>query len=78
MNGLARAVGVDPAYILRLEKDVHSPSRQVVLGIADALGLDGPERDRLLFKAGLAPTRDYQALYEALGQKQGGRHEFRD
>lgn len=78
-NQLARAAGVDPAYINRLERDTDGvkgmPSRRVVLSIWEALvdfsrfiheapGPIGPlDRDRLLSAAGLIP----QIVLEAGG-----------
>lgn len=64
-NALAKRVGVNQSYINRLERDTRTPSRPVVLGIADALGLDRDTTDRLLFAAGLAPQTDWQTLLES-------------
>ena len=66
-NALAKLAGIDPAYINRLER-VGAVSgtigRPIVLALATALDLSNVERDQLLYAAGLAPERDYQALYE--------------
>lgn len=72
-NALALRAGIDAAYINRIERGLwpagstraHAPSRAVVLQLASALVMDDRDTDRLLFLAGLAPQRDYQALYEA-------------
>jgi transcriptional regulator with XRE-family HTH domain len=57
-NQLARAAGVDPAYINRIErqdKDHAPPSRRVVLAIWDALETTEADRERLLVAAGYCP-----------------------
>lgn len=64
MNALARAAGIDPAYVLRIERGTHRPSRSVALELARVLGLDALETDRYLFAAGHAPERDWQAIAE--------------
>lgn len=65
-NELARHAGCDPAYINQLERSkAKKPpvvGRGIVLAIANALELDDDDTDRLLFAAGLAPTRDWQAI----------------
>src|SRR5436190_1717409 len=56
-NELARAVGVDPSYISRLERSEREPPRRrVVAGLASALQLDLDDQDRLLVSAGYAPA----------------------
>jgi transcriptional regulator with XRE-family HTH domain len=56
-NELARAVGVDPSYISRLERgEREPPRRRVVEGLALALQLALDEQDRLLVSAGYAPA----------------------
>jgi transcriptional regulator with XRE-family HTH domain len=56
-NELARAVGVDPSYISRLERNEREPPRRrVVDGLAAALRLDLVDQDRLLVSAGYAPA----------------------
>ena len=56
-NELARAVGVDPSYVSRLERGERDlPRRRVVEGIAAALQLDPVDTDRLLVSAGYAPV----------------------
>ena len=55
-NALARASGLNPASINRLESGERSPSnRTVVEQICDALGLSATERDNLLASAGHLP-----------------------
>ena len=74
-NDLAGAAQVDPAYVNRLERAGQrtisgrvvtgwSPSRHVVLALAEALGLGPAETDRFLFAAGLATQTDWQARAE--------------
>ncbi len=56
-NELARAVGVDPSYISRLERSEREPPRRrVVEGLASALQLSLEDQDRLLVSAGYAPA----------------------
>lgn len=61
-NALARAAGIDPAYVNRAVKYNRIPTRIVVLALAEALSLDTFDTDRLLFAAGHAPKRDWQTL----------------
>lgn len=74
-NALARAAGVDPAYVNRMERagqqtkggkeiDGWKPGRQAVQSMSDALDLSYAERDRLLWAAGLAPEIDWQQRCE--------------
>lgn len=44
----ARLAGIGADYLLRLEKERRVPSRSVARDLADALGLDGDERNMLL------------------------------
>jgi len=56
-NELARAVGVDPSYISRLERnDREPPRRRVVERLAEVLELELEDQDRLLVSAGYAPA----------------------
>src|SRR5581483_7435493 len=56
-NELARAVGVDPSYISRLERGEREPPRRpVVERLATALRLDVDDQDRLLVSAGYTPA----------------------
>ncbi len=53
---LDRRSGVDPAFVLRMEKlSPVQPSRAVVEALAHGLGLGPEERDDLLLRAGWAP-----------------------
>lgn len=55
-NALARASGLNPASINRLESGERSPgSREIVEQIAGALGLPPGDRDQLLGSAGHLP-----------------------
>ncbi len=55
-NALARASGLNPASINRLESGERSPSnRAIVERIADALSLSPSRRDELLASAGHLP-----------------------
>lgn len=57
MNELARAVGVDPSYISRLERgEREPPRRRVVEALGQVLQLGIDEQDRLLVSAGFAPA----------------------
>jgi|SoiMethySBSTD1v2_1073268.scaffolds.fasta_scaffold1010788_1 transcriptional regulator with XRE-family HTH domain len=73
-NALAKLAGIDAGYINRMERGPTNPSSRVIHALADALALTPPERDCLLYRAGLAPTRDYQSLYEALCARVGGQN----
>lgn len=62
-NALAKAAGIDPAYVNRLEHDKQSagtPSRRVVLALARALGLGRLGTDEFLWRAGLSPEENWQ------------------
>jgi transcriptional regulator with XRE-family HTH domain len=62
---LARYSGVDQSYVTKIERgDRLMPGRAVTLALAETLELSARQTDRLLYAAGLAPQRDYQALYE--------------
>lgn len=61
MNAVARSAGIDPAYVMRIERGQHTPSREVVLSLARALGMDIEDTDRYLFLAGYAPNTDWQS-----------------
>jgi transcriptional regulator with XRE-family HTH domain len=64
LNALARMAGVNAAHLSRIELGEANASRDVLLAISDALGLSPDDRDRLLFAAGYAPCRDFQAIVE--------------
>ena len=56
-NELARAVGVDPSYISRLERGEREPPRRpIVERLASCLQLSLEDQDRLLVTAGYAPA----------------------
>jgi transcriptional regulator with XRE-family HTH domain len=61
---IADKVGVDDSYISKMEKGVFEPpSREVALGLADALGLSnkgGRKRIEFLFAAGVASGEDLE------------------
>lgn len=67
-NALARAAGIDPAYVNRIESEkptnprgkAATPTRTVVLALAEVLDVSQLEADRMLFAAGLAPQVDWQ------------------
>src|SRR5215212_10277960 len=62
-NALARRMGVNPAYVNRLEHGGRgAQNRELLLGVAAALGLAAAERDELLAAAGHWP-----AAVETLG-----------
>lgn len=55
-NALAHEAGVDPSYLTRIEHGDREPPRQhIIEGLARALRLTVPERNRLLVSAGYAP-----------------------
>lgn len=55
---LGREAGVDPGHLHRMEHGRQSPSRAVVLRLADALGCSAHETALLLADAGLWPWTD--------------------
>ena len=56
-HALARAAGIDASYLHRLERgDREPPKLEVATALADALGLEPADRDRLLVAAGHLPT----------------------
>jgi transcriptional regulator with XRE-family HTH domain len=56
-NELARAVGVDPSYVSRLERGEREPPRRpIVERMAASLQLALEDQDRLLVTAGYAPA----------------------
>lgn len=61
---LTTMVGCDQTYISLLERGKRQPSRQMVLTLAEALGLGQSDTDRLLFSANYAPQTDYQRFWE--------------
>ena len=63
-NALARRAGINPGTVNRLESGQRAPSnRELVLTLADALGLASADRDRLLAAAGHLPIAfDQQAV----------------
>jgi transcriptional regulator with XRE-family HTH domain len=55
-NELARAVGIDPSYVSRLERlERVPPRRTVVVALCAALHLSDEDQDTLLASAGYAP-----------------------
>jgi transcriptional regulator with XRE-family HTH domain len=70
-NALARAAGIDPAYVNRIEKGIFEGHvrRGVVLSLANVLEMSDALTDRFLFAAGLAPQADYQTRAEAAEAK---------
>ena len=78
-QAIADKVGVDDSYISKMEKGVFEPpSREVALGLADALGIrDGKERVKFLSAAGVVNDEDWEGFAlvklkddEKLGSKQ--------
>ena len=59
---LAELAGYDHSAISRIEAGARRPSREGVVDIAAALGLDRPEADALLMAAGFSPVSDDDAL----------------
>lgn len=55
MTVLAAHAGFDHSYVSRVEAGVRNPSREAVLALAGALGLDDLRRDRLLASFGFMP-----------------------
>lgn len=60
---LAKLADIDTSYVSRMEQGVRMPSRAAANRLADALGLDGPHRDRFLAAAGFMPG-DVASLIE--------------
>jgi len=52
---LAERAGFDHSYVSRLESGARTPTREAVIQLADALGLDTKARDDLLAAAGFLP-----------------------
>jgi transcriptional regulator with XRE-family HTH domain len=63
-NQLALRSSVNPAHVHRMESGAGKPSRTVLRMLAAVMGASDAETDRLLYAAGLAPERDWQALAE--------------
>jgi transcriptional regulator with XRE-family HTH domain len=63
-QALADEIGVDDSYISKMEKGVdRSPSREVALRLADALGLsDGEDRIKFLSAAGVVSGEDLEGF----------------
>jgi transcriptional regulator with XRE-family HTH domain len=56
-NETARAVGVDPSYVSRLERaEREPPRRRVIEDLAQALQLTTADQDALLVSAGFTPA----------------------
>ena len=56
-SGLAKRVGLNASYINRLESGEREPPRaETVSALAEALGVGGEERDRLLVAGGHLPV----------------------
>jgi transcriptional regulator with XRE-family HTH domain len=70
---LAEAASFDHSYVSRLESGTRMPTREAVLKLAAAMGLDEHDRDALLASAGFMPGRiesllaGEPVLSEALG-----------
>jgi transcriptional regulator with XRE-family HTH domain len=57
-NGLGREASVNASYVNRLERGERTtPTREVILALARALGATAAERDRLLWLTGYLPVR---------------------
>lgn len=55
-NALAKAVGINPSYINKIEKGGRdAPKRDVILAISRVLQLKDYERDELLLSANYSP-----------------------
>lgn len=52
---LAARAGFDHSYVSRLESGTRTPTREAVLHLAGALGLDAAGTDQLLSAAGFLP-----------------------
>jgi transcriptional regulator with XRE-family HTH domain len=75
---LARAVGVSARELAHVETGRERPSRELLLALADGLGLPARERDGLLSAAGLAPPaagEDEPAPAKAALKRMLERHE---
>jgi len=55
---LAHGAGFDHSHVSRLEAGKRQPSREAVLALANVLGLNSLEIDRLLVAAGYRPLDD--------------------
>lgn len=65
-NELARATGLNQALVNKIERFGKFVSRPTLLVLTNALLLNDDDRDRLLFAAGHAPVRDFQAILDAV------------
>lgn len=54
---LAEVAGFDHSYVSRLESGNRTPTRDAVIKLAEALGLEPEQRDNLLASAGYMPQR---------------------
>lgn len=54
---LAAAAGFDHSYVSRLESGTRTPTRDAVVKLSEALGLDDIQTDALLATAGFMPAR---------------------
>ena len=61
---LAERAGFDHSYVSRLESGARTPTREAVLQIAEALGLDAAGQDALLAAAGFLPREVSSLLSE--------------
>lgn len=61
---LAERAGFDHSYVSRLESGARTPTREAVLQLATALGLDPSSHDALLAAAGFLP-REVSSLLVA-------------
>ena len=70
---LARKVNLDPSYIYRLELGNRRPSREVLLFLAEALGVTGEQLNKWLQIAGFAPL-PLLSLMQGAVRARGGQH----
>ena len=66
-NALAKQVGVDPLYCVRMENGGREPPRPAIIeALARALRLSTAERKRLLIAGGYAPPEVVEVWGEAM------------
>lgn len=64
---LAARAGYDHSYVSRLESESRAPTRDAVIALANAMGCDEIETDKLLMSANFLPINPQNMLQEEPG-----------